>query len=214
MAVKKLIGKLHLILGFVSGLVVFIVALTGVILVFEVEIDEFVNQKLFFIEPQAQSRLSIDELMTKVQAAYPGRAIEGFELDEGANRSIRFSLSDDEGRNIVFVHPCTGSILGAVEYEKRFFTIVLKLHRYLLAGDTGKTITGISAIIFIILLITGIVLGFPRNMALLRQRLSVKWEARWRRVNYDLHSTLGFYACIVLFLMAATGLVWSYKAVN
>lgn len=44
---KKNIGLLHLWLGLASGLIVFIVALTGSILVFEDELDEFVNPEFY-----------------------------------------------------------------------------------------------------------------------------------------------------------------------
>ena len=44
---KKNIGFLHLWLGLASGLIVFIVALTGSILVFEDELDEFFNPEFY-----------------------------------------------------------------------------------------------------------------------------------------------------------------------
>ena len=44
---KKNINFLHLWLGLSSGLIVFIVALTGSILVFEEEIDAFINPEFY-----------------------------------------------------------------------------------------------------------------------------------------------------------------------
>ncbi|WP_235830928.1 PepSY domain-containing protein [Flavobacterium ustbae] len=44
---KKIIGLLHLWLGLASGLIVFVVSLTGNIFVFEEELDEYFNPELY-----------------------------------------------------------------------------------------------------------------------------------------------------------------------
>ncbi|MDJ1486155.1 PepSY-associated TM helix domain-containing protein [Cytophagaceae bacterium YF14B1] len=48
------------------------------------------------------------------------------------------------------------------------------------------------------------------NKAALKQRFTVKWNARWRRVNYDLHNVGDFYLHVLIFLLAVTGLVWTF----
>lgn len=58
--------------------------------------------------------------------------------------------------------------------------------------------------------LTGLVLRWPKRQNR-RQRFSIKWRARWRRVNYDLHSVLGFYALWLGLMLAITGLVWGYN---
>ena len=57
MTLKQIFGKLHLWLGLATGLVVLIVAGTGILLVFEDELDEWANHdfyfvKLIYIEPK------------------------------------------------------------------------------------------------------------------------------------------------------------------
>src|SRR5690606_22381193 len=44
----------------------------------------------------------------------------------------------------------------------------------------------------------------------LKQSLTLKWDARWRRKNYDLHQVLGFYVMIFALVFAITGLVWGF----
>jgi uncharacterized iron-regulated membrane protein len=39
----------------------------------------------------------------------------------------------------------------------------------------------------------------------------VKWNARWRRVNYDLHNVFGFYMTWVVIFIAITGLIWGFQ---
>ncbi|WP_442902315.1 PepSY domain-containing protein [Flavihumibacter sp.] len=47
------------------------------------------------------------------------------------------------------------------------------LHRWMLGGDIGKIIVGISTIIFLFIMITGIVFWWPKTRAILRQRLGM-----------------------------------------
>ncbi len=54
-------------------------------------------------------------------------------------------------------------------------------------------------------------LWWPRNKAARKQRFSVKWDAKWKRKNYDLHNVLGFYVMSIAVILVITGLVWGFK---
>src|SRR4051812_37911038 len=116
----------------------------------------------------------------------------------------------------VFLNPYSGKILQLYNYRETFFYTMLALHRWLLGNDSsiGKTITGIATFIFLFILITGIILWWPRNKAILKQRLKIKTAASWKRINHDLHIVLGFYSAIFLFIFAFTALAWSFEWFN
>jgi uncharacterized iron-regulated membrane protein len=61
------------------------------------------------------------------------------------------------------------------------------------------------------MMITGLILWWPKNKAAAKQRFSIKWSARWRRKNYDLHNVLGFYMTWAAIFIALTGLVWGFE---
>jgi uncharacterized iron-regulated membrane protein len=61
------------------------------------------------------------------------------------------------------------------------------------------------------MLITGMIMWWPRNKKAKRQRFTIKWNARWRRVNYDLHAVMGFYATWIAIVLALTGLVFGFQ---
>ncbi len=113
-----------------------------------------------------------------------------------------------------YANPYTGEIIEVVDNRKTFFFKVMSLHRWLLADDTGKMIVGVSTIIFLFIIITGIILWWPANVRILKQRLKIKTDASFKRVNHDLHLVLGFYSAIFLFVFAFTGLAWSFKWFN
>lgn len=90
----------------------------------------------------------------------------------------------------------------------------MDLHRWMLGGDTGKLIVGICTLIFLFILITGIILWWPKNKQLLQQRLKIKAGAGFKRLNHDYHIVFGFYSSIFLFVFAFTALAWSFEWFN
>ena len=98
-----------------------------------------------------------------------------------------------------------------------FFKSTLRLHRWLMDKPMkdghiglGKLVVGISTLSMVVLLISGVVLWWPKGVKMLRHRLLVAMRKGWHRFWYDLHVSAGFWVTIVLLLMALTGLVWSF----
>jgi uncharacterized iron-regulated membrane protein len=213
--VKKVIGWLHLWLGISSGLVVLIVALTGSLLVFEDELDPLFHPGFFYVEVPAGARhVSMDAMAQTVQQQYPGYKLYDIDIAQETNRSVQFDIRKSKTDVLnVAVNPYTGNIMQTVNGQRRFFYVVLQLHRYLCMGATGKVITSISCSVFLVLVLTGLVLWWPKRNAR-RQRLQVKWKASRKRLNWDLHAVLGFYVHIIIFIIALMGLTWSYEWVN
>jgi uncharacterized iron-regulated membrane protein len=73
---------------------------------------------------------------------------------------------------------------------------------------------GVSTFIFLFILLTGIILWWPKTKKILKQRITVKWDAGWKRLNHDFHLVFGFYSAIFLFIFAFTGLAWSFEWFN
>jgi len=44
----------------------------------------------------------------------------------------------------------------------------------------------------------------------IKQRFKIKWNAKRKRLNWDLHAIIGFYLSFILILITFTGLVMSY----
>ncbi|MES2882099.1 MAG: PepSY-associated TM helix domain-containing protein, partial [Bacteroidota bacterium] len=116
----------------------------------------------------------------------------------------------------IFINPYTGEILQKYSYRETWFYTAFALHRWLLGSDSsiGKTITGVSTLFFVFILITGIVLWWPKTKKVMKQRLKIKWTAGWKRINHDLHLVFGFYSAIFLFIFAFTALAWSFEWFN
>lgn len=130
--------------------------------------------------------------------------------------------------NQMMVNPYTGEALGDPAEEKTktadFMQTMFGLHRWLLLNEIegpiiegienrklGSWITGTATLLFLLGVLTGLVIWFPNKIRSWKNGLKVKWSASWKRVNHDLHNTLGLYTWIFLFLMAVTGPFWSFE---
>jgi uncharacterized iron-regulated membrane protein len=80
-------------------------------------------------------------------------------------------------------------------------------------GDSriiGRRIVGISTIVMVVILLTGLIVWLPKNRKMARNRLRIRFRSGWRIFWYDFHVAIGFYATLLLLVMALTGLTWSF----
>ncbi|QHV99611.1 PepSY-associated TM helix domain-containing protein [Spirosoma endbachense] len=213
MTVKKLVGTIHLWLGLASGLIVFVISLTGCMLAFEQEIKN-VTQPYRFVEPPAGGKLLPPSVLkAKAEAALPGKVANGVLYEEtGRSATVGFYNADPEFYYVVYLNPFSGEVLKVWDEDEDFFHFILHGHYYLwLPEKIGQPVVASATLIFLVLLISGLVLWWPKNKSAAKQRFSIKWNAAWRRKNYDLHNVLGFYMLAVGMIFAITGLVWGFQ---
>jgi len=209
--VKKAIGKIHLWLGLTSGLVVFVVAITGCLYAFQAEIQEL-TQPYRRIEKKDTPLLSPSELKEIAIKELPGKKVHSALYEQG-DRSVVVSFYDFDPLYyyLVYIDPYDGRVLRVKNMSYDFFYQVLQGHFYLwLPPAVGQPVVATATLVFVFMLITGIVLWWPKNNKT-KQRFTINWGAKWRRKNYDLHNVLGFYSTWVALILALTGLVWGFE---
>ena len=210
MTVKKIIGKIHLWLGLASGLVVLFLGITGCILAFEVEIRKLTEPEQF-VKEENKEYLPPSRLKAEAEKYLDGKTVNGLEYP-GKGKSTIASYYDAENYKLVALNPYSGKMLKVKNMNRDFFRVVLDGHYYLwLPEKIGQPIVASATLIFLVMMISGIVLWWPKNKAARKQRFSIKWNARWRRVNYDLHNVFGFYMMWIAIFIAVTGLVWGFE---
>lgn len=216
----RLAAWLHLWLGLIAGIVVFVVCFTGTVVVFADEIMNARQTDALYVQPQGP-KLPTERLLANVRAAYPDNSISYFVTYHDPKRSLKVLFFD--AKHLlwgyphlmnVFVDPYTGRIIRSDE-TIMFFFITAHIHSELLLGKTGKMIVDISTIIFLAGLLTGLILWWPAkwNKHNKTKSFAIKWRANFKRVNYDLHNVLGFYTLPVTLILTLTGLVLAYEPV-
>ncbi|TPE45323.1 PepSY-associated TM helix domain-containing protein [Pontibacter mangrovi] len=223
---RQLFNDVHLWLGIASGLVLFVVCLTGTIYTFREEVEQLMAPEKYTVAvPTDAQPIATNTLIKQLEQELQGKVVSiSIPADKASTYSIGVApAAEAVGRKAAggkgggrpatyFVNPYTGQVVGTPESAtSEFFGTVMRLHRWLLIeGNVGKIIVGASTIIFTLLVLTGLVLWFPVKRKNWKQGFRIKTNARWKRVNHDLHNTLGFYSSVLLLIMALTGLCWSF----
>lgn len=211
---KKIFGWLHLWLGLVAGLIVFIVAVTGAIYAVQPEISTITEPYRFVkvenkpLQPVTVLRAAAEKSMGGMQAF---RILYG-EREKGEVPIVQFFRREPYFYHNVYVNPYTGEVIKVLDRQKEFFKFILDGHMNLwLPQKIGHHVVGYGTLVFLVIIVSGIVLWWPRNKARLKSSFKVKWGASPKRLNYDLHNVFGFYASWVILFAVLTGLVWSFK---
>lgn len=215
--IKKIYSWLHLWLGVVVGLIFSIASITGAILIFEDELEPLLYPGLYHSEaPAAARRIPLDSLFERARSFAGERAMMRVQINSQDATAAYLFRSDGERLDRVFlgINPYTGALQSRVEGRQHLFSLAEDLHRQLFMGKLGKAITGACCLSYIVVLITGLLLWWPKNKKIFKQRLKIKWDAKAKRLNWDAHAVGGFYTLPILFLIALTGLTWSYRWFN
>lgn len=212
---NKLFAKAHVWLSIPFGIIIAIVCLTGAILVFETEIQELRYPSRYFVKEVKGTPLPPAALMEAARQQLPDSIqLNGIRVSSDPKRTYQLVLPGKKAA--CFIDPYTAEITG-IDDGKGFFMTVMRLHRWLLGEykrdgsfSWGKTIVGYSTLALVFILISGLVLWFPRNKNMLKNRLKIKTRAGGFRFLYDLHVSGGFYAALFLLALSLTGLTWSF----
>ncbi|HXH40677.1 MAG TPA: PepSY-associated TM helix domain-containing protein [Thermoanaerobaculia bacterium] len=205
--VRRFLLGLHRYLGLAAAAFLVVAGLTGSILAFAEDYDRWTHPSLWRVTPQG-ALLSEQTLVDRVRGhlATEGSTarIEQIRL-AGDHSSQLFALTD--GRTM-FVNPYTGAVLGTADHPSKvsvFVGWVHQLHVRLLAGNYGQWFVDIATAAVFLLVPTGVYLWWARK------RLTLKWTSSWRRITWDLHNVVGVYGCVLIFLLASTGLLIAFE---
>ena len=213
---KKTFKRLHLWLAVPFGLIIALTCFSGAMIQFAGEISEWAYSDRYEAQVSPQGRLPLPELMQRVELHLePGVTITGVSIPNDSTRNYEFNLSAPP-RTEWLVDPYTGRIAGPKEHLP-FFEVMFKLHRWLLdyphEGEGiwwGKLIVGVSTLMFLFVLISGLVAFWPRTTRGLRKQLTIHLRRGRHRRWFDLHTIGGAYLFVLLLAMAGTGLTWSF----
>lgn len=208
---------LHLWLGISSGIVVVIVALTGCLFVFCDDIIDALAGKALRVEQVQGPKLPPEVLLQEFHKQLPDRRAFYFMSYRDPQRTFKVGSSGKDDRfQFTWMDPYTGKVLKS-SGAYYFFYVVAHVHSGEMPfGEMGGLIVQIATWIFLVELITGLILWWPKKWtkATKAQAFKIKWKASFKRVNYDLHNVPGFYSLLPGLLLTVTGLIIVNKSLN
>jgi len=205
----------HLIAGVISGVVVLIMSVTGVLLTYQKQMTLWADLRGIEAGPPSPgaARLTPDSLLALVSAR-ESKTPSNVVWRNGADMPVEVQFGR-EGRQYLSAY--TGEVLGTGSAGMRkVFSVATEWHRYLAMKDdsrsTGKAVTGWSNMAFLVLVLTGMVLWWPRNLTA-RAVQQVLWFRRGlssKARDFNWHNVIGIWSALPLVAVVASATVISF----
>lgn len=190
---RKALFQVHLWPGVLLSLYVIVISLSGAALVFE---DEIRMASMPGIHYDASRIASVSLVIAKARESFPGSRLTfvTFPYEESPRWAL---LLEDAGGKSHTVYADMLTSEPQARGGRLFIDWVLDLHVYLLMGRTGFIVNCIAGIGLLVLAISGLVLWWP-GVRLWQRALGVSLRGKWKRVNYDLHNSIGIWTLLIV----------------
>jgi uncharacterized iron-regulated membrane protein len=194
--VRDVVFITHRYIGLVVGLLAAAIALTGSLLIINGWTTPLFEPKVTVTgtgEP-----LAITEIVSKAQSLIPNLTLESLELPKKATEPITgWWMAAEDKWTEASINPYTGELLSQPKGEgsTAYVDFLWSVHINLLGGEKGAYVAGIVGLLATILCVTG---------------FKIKWNAKAKRLNFDLHKVVGIIAAVFLSMAMFTGFIWNY----
>ncbi len=195
---RKLVNRVHLWAAVVGSLPSLLLCLSGLILVFEPELQEIEERDAARV-PASGGALPLASLIQSVESA-TGQTVTYLRIPDKPTQSA-FLATDD--RNYHFADPYTGAVLKSTPRPAPLMQLVRVFHTSFFLGEFGTWIGIVSSFILVALCITGCYLFLKRKLSA-KSFYQIRWSPPVRR-RYDLHAIFGFVSAVPLLLIALSG---------
>lgn len=226
---RKAIFQIHLWAGLLLALYVIVIGISGSILVFKEELMPKPRISIGHVDYNACTTEQLTHAIDLANAASPGmkaflascptpanslftvnvreqpKRLQGAPVQRGGGAEGRPKLK----QHTIYLHPLTGAIVGDADREASWLEWVEQLHVSLLLGRSGRMWNGIGASVLLVITLSGVVLWWPgiRNWS---RGLKLDFRKSWKRINFDLHSVVGFWTLFFTLTWALTGMYFTW----
>ena len=202
---RRALFQVHLWAGLALGLYVVMLSATGSALVYRRELVALFRTPIPEIDA-ARERLSLDELRAAARAGYPDHEItEVLEAITRRTAVVHITVARNGVSRERLFDPYSGKDLGdAFTLGERSVLWTVRLHDDLLYGSSGRYWNGVGSALVTVLCLTGAVVWWP-GLNRWRRSLYVKSRSGWRRITWDLHSAMGAWLFLFIFMWGISG---------
>jgi uncharacterized iron-regulated membrane protein len=204
--------RLHRWFALGLGWLLAVAGLTGAVLVVARPLDVALNPQLFRAasaaqQPQLRDGASLESIRQGLAARFAAGTDFNFRPPRADGETL-WVMVRGPWRGTVYVDPATGLEQGRRGESEGLVNLLFKLHSTLLLQDTGRALLAWVSLAYLVLLLTGLALWWPR-----------RWPPSWRielrkgalRGMFDLHRTGGAAAGLVIAVSVATGAYMAYQ---
>lgn len=214
---------LHRWFGLFTAVFLFISGLTGAVISWDHELDEWLNPQLFANHTSGQHQATL-ALANQLEASDPRLLVSyvplytepGHTLGMGVDARMDRSTGKIYllGFNQVALDPVTGAVQGQREWgavsvsKENLLPFLYKLHYSMHIPDgwnmeVGVLFMGIVGIVWVIDSFIALWIAFPRQRSW-KKSLTFRWSKGGRVLNFDLHRSGGVWAWLLVLVLAVT----------
>ena len=210
MSFRRIIFWAHLVVGVATGLVIFALAFTGVMLTYEAQIKAAFDPSVVPTTEYTEV-MSADDIMKIARPAFPGEtATLNFYSD--ASKPISVSAGRHEAK---LIDPYSGAFIEADSNPTEgFFGLMESIHRNLAMGfdSAGSQMVKISNVAFLFIILSGIYLWLPRKWkwSFIKQKIFFQKMPTAKARDFNWHHVFSFWVVIPLMAVVGSGAVLSY----
>lgn len=218
---RIVLRRFHLWSGLALGGLFALLGVTGSALVFYIEIDRVlhpaIEERVGTPAPDWASPVW-DRALATARARWqdPHGSWSFEDTGQGGSIPARYYPSGHHGhhagREMVWFSADGARVLRAEPWGGYLMSWLYELHMHLLAGELGGMIVGWSGFAILLLLVSGIVVWWPRGGW--RKALAFKRDAARIRRLRDLHKLAGVWSTALLFILVGTGALLALPAIT
>ena len=203
---RKALFQIHLWTGIGAGIYVLLISISGSAIVFRNEIYASNDSPVILVDGVGE-RMTSQKIEEALERQYPGYAvIQIYEYEDNPKRAVEVRLEKGSSVHNRLVDPYTGADLGpSVPWPIRVMAWFEDMHINLFGGKLGRQINAVGGGLWAILALTGVVVWW-QGIQNWKRGLLIKVRSGWKRLNWDLHSSLGFWTLLLTLMWGVTGI--------
>ena len=189
---RRALFQVHLWSGILLGLYVLMMSVTGSVLVYRNELYRAATPEPI-ISRDLGPRLTDDQLTEAARRSYVGYRVVRIGRAPNLDQAVDVWLRRGGEIKKRLFDARSGSDLGnSVSTGFLLVSELLDLHDNLLAGSTGRAVNGAGAVALLVVALTGLAIWWP-GIKTWRRSLTLPRGLGWKRLNWHLHSAIGFW---------------------
>lgn len=205
----RIIWRWHFYAGLFCAPFVLWLSATGIIYLFKPQLEAWLDRPYESLLARGQSAAAPIAQVRAALAAVPGSSLSYYEFPRTQGGAAQVVVAKGTSEFRVYVHPVSAEALHTVDDRERPLRRVFYLHGELLSGDKGSMLIELAGCWTIVLVLTGLVLWWPRQDArfggVLYPRLHLTGRPFWR----DVHAVTGVWGSCFIVALLLTGLPWA-----
>ncbi len=202
--------RLHRWLALALGVPLAVIALLGSALVVLKPVDHWLHAELFVVAPGRAAPDMLERVRQRLGAEFGPAVTLTFRPPRLAGESLRVAVKGPwEGA--IYFDPRDASELGRRGEHEGAFNLLFKIHSSLLMGEIGKPLLALLALAYVVLLVGGLVLWWPKRW---RQAFALTLDRGGLRALFDLHRSGGALLGLLIAVPVLTGAYMAWRPLS